>query len=109
MNIVALGNVCIDHNSTEKTSYEAPGGATTFMSLFFNQTKDTLLTIIASYGIDFLPYKNGLNLLPVSPNISNTLVYENAEKGKKRKIACKNPRNQKRIGLNYSLSVKHYD
>jgi len=84
MNLVVLGNVCIDKNSAEKAQYKAAGGPATFMSLFFKQTKDTLFTTIASYGNSFLPYKNGLNLYPLRPNVANTLVYENTIKNGKR-------------------------
>ncbi|OGH10689.1 MAG: hypothetical protein A3B38_04375 [Candidatus Levybacteria bacterium RIFCSPLOWO2_01_FULL_36_13] len=89
MNIVVLGNVCIDKNNIEKTFYKKAGGPATFMSLFFNKVKDTKCTTIASYGADFLPYKQGLNLYPGSPNLGNTLVYENTIINGKRSQKCR--------------------
>lgn len=88
MNIVVLGNVCIDKNNIEKTFYEKAGGPPAFMSLFFNKIKDASFTTIASYGQDFLPYKNSLNLYPLKPNASNTLVYENTIKNGERSQKC---------------------
>jgi len=88
MNLVALGNVCIDKNKIEKSLYKSAGGPPKFMSLFFSKVKDASFGIIASYGADFLPYKKGLNLYPLRPNASNTLVYENIIKNRKRTQKC---------------------
>lgn len=88
MNLVVLGNVCIDKNKAEKTLYKRAGGPATFMSLFLKQTKDTSFTTIASYGTSFLPYKKGSSLYPLKPNVSNTLVYENTIKNGKRSQKC---------------------
>lgn len=88
MNVVVLGNVCIDKNKTEKTSYIKAGGPPIFMSLFFNKVKNASLTTIASYGVDFLPYKKGLTLYPSKPNASNTLAYENIIVDGKRSQKC---------------------
>lgn len=88
MNIVILGNVCIDHNANEKAYYEAAGGPATFMSLFFDKTGDISFTTISSYGVDFLPYKDSLSLSPLNPNNSNTLVYENTTINGKRSQKC---------------------
>lgn len=88
MTIVVLGSVCIDKNNIEGRFYESAGGPTTFMSLFFKKTKDALFTNIASYGADFLPYKNRLNLSPKTPNLSSSLVYENIIINGKRNQKC---------------------
>jgi len=88
MNLVVLGNVCIDKNRTNDISYEAAGGPPNFLSLFLNQTKDASLTTISSYGSDFLPFKKELNLYPLSPNATNTLVYENITIDGKRSQKC---------------------
>lgn len=88
MNLVVLGNVCIDKNKIEKSFYVKAGGPVTFMSLFFKQTKDAFLTAVASYGTSFLPYKNDLNLYPLRPNTSNTLMYENTIKNGRRSQKC---------------------
>lgn len=88
MNVVVLGNVCIDKNTVEKKQYESAGGPATFISLFFKQTKNNSFTTIASYGADFLPYKNGLNLYPKEPNVFKTLVYENVVKNGIRAQKC---------------------
>jgi sugar/nucleoside kinase (ribokinase family) len=88
MNLAVLGNVCIDHNRTDDLSYEARGGPPNFLSLFLSQAKDTLFTTISSYGADFLPFKEDLNLYPLSPNIANTLLYENITIDGKRSQKC---------------------
>lgn len=87
MKIVILGNICLDHNEG-KVSYTAAGGPATFMSDFFNKTKDVNSTVISSYGKDFLPYKKELNLYPLIPNVAKTIVYENIEKNGKRSQKC---------------------
>lgn len=88
MNIVVLGNVCIDHNSSEKKSYKGAGGPAIFMSLFFRKNKDISFTTISSYGKDFISYKDNLNLYPLKPNIFKSLVYENKIKNNKRSQKC---------------------
>jgi len=88
VNLTVLGNICIDHNRADGNLYEAAGGPPTFLSLFLNQTKKTLLTTIASYGPDFLPFKNNYNLYPLNPNTTNTLGYENITIQGKRSQKC---------------------
>lgn len=88
MNTVVLGNVCIDKNSSEKTTYKAAGGPAVFINSLLNKKKDASLTIVSSYGKDFLPYKKELNLYPSEPNVLSTLVYENIIKNGKRTQKC---------------------
>lgn len=84
MNIVILGHVCIDKNTSEHVSYTAPGSPAIFLSKIFNQLPDSSTTIISSYGTDFLPYTAKVSLYPKEPNAKHTLIYENVTKNKKR-------------------------
>src|SRR5438874_2601314 len=90
MNIVILGHVCIDKNTSENASYTAAGGPAMFMSKVFRELPDCRTTIIAPYGKDFLPFAKGINLYPSQPTVEHTLVYENITKDKKRVQKCYN-------------------
>lgn len=84
MNISILGNVCIDKNTSEQTSYVSAGSPAMFMNRIFKQFPDCSTNIIASYGQDFLKYLNGISIFPKTPNSKNTLIYENISKNGKR-------------------------
>lgn len=80
MNILIIGHVCIDKNSSEHMSYTGPGSPAMFMSKIFRQIPHSKVTIIAPYGPDFLPYAKNVSLYPKRPNRKKTLVYENITK-----------------------------
>jgi sugar/nucleoside kinase (ribokinase family) len=75
--ILNFGHLCIDHNISENSTYTAPGSPAVFMNKIFSQLPDIEFTTVASYGKDFLAYKDNFKLYPEKPNISKTLVYEN--------------------------------
>ena len=80
MNICILGTVCIDSNVSENASYTSAGSPAMFMNKIFKQFGDCNVSIIASYGPDFLKYLDGINIFPAQPNTDKTLVYENVSK-----------------------------
>ncbi len=51
-----------------------------FMNKIFRQFDDCNVTIITSYGPDFVKYSNGVKIFPSLPNTEKTLVYENVSK-----------------------------
>lgn len=87
MKFTILGNVCIDHNKSEKIFYKAAGGPITFMSIVLKQLPDSYVKAISSYGSDFI-YKKNLSLYPYKPNVKKTLLYENIIKNGKRTQKC---------------------
>ncbi len=83
MQISIVGNVCIDRNVSENSSYTAPGGPAVFMDKIFSQISDVTSTVVAPYGSDFIRVAK-LPLFPLTPTNEKTLVYENiSSKGKR--------------------------
>jgi sugar/nucleoside kinase (ribokinase family) len=80
MNICIIVTVCIDSNISENSSYTAAGSPAMFMNKIFRQFDDCNVSIITSYGPDFVKYLNGVNILPSEPNTDKTMVYENVSK-----------------------------
>lgn len=80
MNISVLGDLCIDKNTSEHSSYVSAGSAVMFLHRICKQFPDCVTTIIASYGPDYIPYLDHVSIIPTSPNLENTLVYENISK-----------------------------
>jgi hypothetical protein len=76
-NIVIVGHICIDHNTTESKSYTSWGSGVLYMTQYFQDTHQLTPTAITNYGSDILPYLPSVNLLPTHPNQEKTLVYEN--------------------------------
>lgn len=80
MNISILGNVCIDINSSEHSSYIAAGSPAMFINRICKQFPDCVINIISSYGEDYLPYLDRVTIIPKIPNSKKTLIYENITK-----------------------------
>ena len=77
MEVVILGHVCIDRNTSERRSYTAAGGPAIFMHAALRQLAACNVTIVAPYGDDFVPYARALPLYPPGPVGERTLQYEN--------------------------------
>jgi hypothetical protein len=84
MNITVVGHVCIDHNISEHSSYQAAGSPAMFISRAYTQFPNVSVSIIAPYGRDFLQYSHRVSLIPTSPPREKTLIYENTTQGKTR-------------------------
>lgn len=84
MNITILGHVCIDNNTSENATHMSAGGPAMFMDKIFKKLPDVTVTIIASYGKDFLEYKKQAGFYPPDPKSLKSLTYENVSKGGKR-------------------------
>lgn len=80
MKIVIFGHVCIDKNTSEQSSYVAPGGPAMFMQKIYQQFPDCEVAIVAPYGPDYLPFLQGVNILPDQPIAKATLQFENTSK-----------------------------
>lgn len=77
MNIVIVGHVCIDQNTSESSSYTSAGSPAMFMNKIFQFLPDAKVNIITSYGPDFSEYIEGVSIWPKKPNLKKTLIYEN--------------------------------
>jgi hypothetical protein len=76
-NIVLIGHVCIDHNTTENATYTSWGSSVLYIANYLQTAYFTTPLISTSYGPDILPYVPEVNLLPDKPNEAQTLLYEN--------------------------------
>lgn len=92
LNVVVVGHVTIDDNTSEHGSkYKAAGGPPVFIDKILNQFPGTTVKIIAPYGQDFKLYGGKMNLYPPDPNVlGGTLVYENDTSSGKRKQKIRN-------------------
>jgi len=86
MKIVIIANICIDKNTTEKSTYETAGSPAMFMTRIFKQLPNTSVTIVSHYGEDFLKYLNGIKIYPSTPGFNKTLEYNNISQKKGRRI-----------------------
>ena len=89
--IVFVGHVVIDQNQVEQTSYTRWGSPAMFMTKYFQLHFGLEPTIVASYGADFLPFADGVNLLPSKPNLARSIVYENIVTDGHRTQYCHQP------------------
>jgi sugar/nucleoside kinase (ribokinase family) len=87
MNVEIVGHVCIDRNTTEHGFFTGAGSPAMFMEPMFRLLSGRV-TIVSSYGADFLPYRRGVSMYPPEPNIGETMVYENDTTGEKRTQKC---------------------
>mgnify|MGYP001014805400 CR=1 FL=1 len=97
MNIVIIGHVCIDYNLSENTKYIAAGGPAVFINRIYRRFADVNVRVISPYGHDFYNYKAELDLIPIKPDRSKTLSYENISSG--------NNRQQKACNREYALPL----
>lgn len=84
MEVVILGHVCIDRNTSERGTYVAAGGPAIFMHAALRQKLDCTITIVAPYGRDFASYAEALPMYPPQPAGEQTLQYENVTVGSAR-------------------------
>lgn len=85
MKILIFGHVCIDQNEAEKSKYTSWGSAAVFMEKVFKDLGVEDITIVSSYGRDYLKYLKNINIYPVEPNTATTMVYQNLVKNHKRR------------------------
>ena len=77
MNVVLVGDVCIDHNVSEHTSYSGWGSALMYMAHNFRDQLAINPTLVASYCKDFVGYLADLTIIPAIPDRAKTLAIEN--------------------------------
>lgn len=88
--VVLAGNVCIDVNVSENTSYTGWGSALMYIARYFSRHQpDVKSVLVAPYGQDFLQYAGGLTLLP-GPRGDKTLLFKNLSRGGRRTQECQN-------------------
>lgn len=88
-NIVVVGDVCIDTNHTEHgETYTGWGGPGPYSARAARQMGVTTVSIIASYGPDFLPYQDNFSLFPGPQGNIQTLAYANATNTEGRIQTC---------------------
>lgn len=76
-NIVLVGHVCIDHNTTENATYTNWGSSVLYMAKYLQATYFAVPLVVSNYGPDILPYLPAVDMVPDKPNQEQTLVYEN--------------------------------
>jgi len=76
-NIVLVGHVCIDHNTTESATYTNWGSSVLYMAKYLQATYFSVPLVITNYGPDIVPYLPAVDMVPDKPNQGQTLVYEN--------------------------------
>jgi len=76
-NIVLVGHVCIDHNTTENATYTSWGSSVLYMAKYYQAQYFALPIVVSNYGPDIVPYLPALEMLPAKPNKATTLLYEN--------------------------------
>ncbi len=103
MNICIIATVCIDSNVSENSTYTAAGSPAMYMNKIFKQFDDCNVSIITSYGPDFIQYLNGVNILPSQPNTDKTMVYENVSKAGFRTQKSYNRENAFAVDLDSSI------
>ncbi len=103
MEICIFTTVCIDRNVSENSSYTAAGSPAMFMNKILKQFSDCNVSIVTSYGPDFVQYLAGVNIFPSQPNTDKTLVYENVSKSGLRTQKAYNLENAFAVDLDSSI------
>ncbi len=89
MNILIIGHVCIDENTSEKVSYKNWGSPLMYMAKYLQTQPDTEVTLLAPYGEDFLGYLRGIHMAN-KPMPTPTLLYRNESTGAGRMQSTEN-------------------
>lgn len=89
MNVVLVGHVCVDSNTSEQSSYTSWGSSLMYMAAYFQTHTDIEPLLIAPHGTDFRKYTEGLQLLP-PPQDKRTLLYKNIIREGRRTQQCYN-------------------
>lgn len=76
-NIVLIGHVCIDHNTTENATYTSWGSSVLYMAKYLQTTYFAVPLVVSNYGPDILPYLPSVEMIPDKPNQEQSLIYEN--------------------------------
>lgn len=76
-NVVVIGHVCIDHNTTEHASYTSWGSSVLYIAQYLRQAYRNNPLVVSNYGPDLVPYIPEITMLPALPSRPQTLLYEN--------------------------------
>lgn len=77
-NTVVVGDVCIDTNRTERgAEYTGWGGPGPYSARAAQKMGISTVSVFASYGTDFIPYRDGFTLNPGPIEGIQTLAYTN--------------------------------
>lgn len=87
MNVVLVGHVCVDSNTSERSSYTGWGSSLMYMAAYFRDYTDIHPVLIAPHGTDFQEYAEGLDLLPAAQG-EHTLLYKNVTRNNHRTQWC---------------------
>lgn len=77
MNIVLVGHVCIDHNTTEAAAYTSWGSSVLYMAHHLRAQHGIVPIVVSTYGPDMVNYLCDITMLPDRPDRAETMVYEN--------------------------------
>lgn len=72
-----LGQVCIDHNAGERSTYVSWGSPVLYIAQYFREFFGVNPRIITRYGADFIRHSKDFLLHPATPNSERTLIYKN--------------------------------
>jgi hypothetical protein len=103
MKIVVVGQVCVDKNTSEGSSYTGAGGPAIFIDKIFKQFGNCQVSIISPYGADYQKYFQKINIYPKIPNVKKTLIYENVTKNQIRIQKAYNREKTQPIKLDFEL------
>jgi hypothetical protein len=103
VNICIFTTVCVDKSVSEHSAYTWAGSPAMYMSKIFNQFGNCSVSVITSYGPDFVKYVEGFKIFPPQPNAGETLVYENISKAGLRTQKSYNRNNAFAVELDESI------
>lgn len=76
-NIVIVGHVCVDENTTETSAYTGWGSPTLYMAQYLQAHYYVVPLVVSNYGPDLVPYLPVIDMIPNKPNQEKTLLYMN--------------------------------
>jgi sugar/nucleoside kinase (ribokinase family) len=88
MRLALVGHVCIDHNTSEHTSYRGWGSAVMHMAHYFRNELQIDPLLVTDYGRDFEDHIRAFSVYPAAPNLEQTLIYENHSREDSRWQRC---------------------
>src|SRR3989344_8945451 len=104
LSFVIIGHVCLDRNILEDGStFVGPGSPAMFIDKILKQFPDTSLSTISSYGSDYIQYLQGINIFPSTPNMADTLVYQNDSSRGRRRQSVLNTHSSSLVGIDGAI------
>ncbi|MDB5186320.1 MAG: hypothetical protein JWL85_843 [Candidatus Saccharibacteria bacterium] len=90
LNVVLIGDVCIDHNIHPHGEYFSWGSPALFTAQYLTRSELATPTVISERGPDFAAYANGFSFYPAAARLKETVVFVNDTRGDVRIQKCHN-------------------